>query len=499
MLPRSSSGELYAVLELSPGCSTEEVKRQYRVMALQYHPDRTNGATTEQFKAIEEAHRTLSDPNQRALYDTFGREHMKLMGEYVPDFVRTVDAIRAILLLSSVFMALLLMSMVMIAVKVDHGSRLSWWVVCYPLWLTLPVAAAIGAGVLVEGIRHCSVELLLLGAEVALYVILCISSVAALTGSVRASRALALWLGWYTLWSVRHLYLLIPSVFTAGEQESAEAMQATEGHHATAYEPHTSTSHVWRSPFYWRAVAIQLLETSCFFTFFALAFQRASVGDGALVPGGPQQLSMWTVFTPLLVFFSVSGAINALSSLFGPRLRASARHTDESPIVVAETLPSEDIPRDDNTHWPPHGEGTANVQSTPWCERAMLALLAAVPQGCGVYMACMWAAKLEYEVNNKKDGVHPSVYWASFPMFVVLCVLTVTPCCVSCMLGLAIKGTRRTGADVSTPGGMATPTPPSHGQAAASRPAGYRATSPVDTAISGTTSGKRRDVLGAVD
>lgn len=46
MLPRTCSGELYNILQLSRDCTTDDIRRQYRRLAIQYHPDKTHGQTT---------------------------------------------------------------------------------------------------------------------------------------------------------------------------------------------------------------------------------------------------------------------------------------------------------------------------------------------------------------------------------------------------------------------------------------------------------------------
>jgi curved DNA-binding protein CbpA len=61
----------YRVLEIEPTAQPIEIKKAYRRLALQHHPDRNNGSpeSTERFKAIGEAYEVLSDPAQRARYD----------------------------------------------------------------------------------------------------------------------------------------------------------------------------------------------------------------------------------------------------------------------------------------------------------------------------------------------------------------------------------------------------------------------------------------------
>ena len=60
--------DVYAALELSRGCSEEDVRRTYRKLALKTHPDKEKGTESE-FLAIGFAYRVLSDRKLRALYD----------------------------------------------------------------------------------------------------------------------------------------------------------------------------------------------------------------------------------------------------------------------------------------------------------------------------------------------------------------------------------------------------------------------------------------------
>jgi molecular chaperone DnaJ len=66
--------DYYEVLGVSRDCSPDELKRAYRKLAMQYHPDRNNGdkGAEERFKEIGEAYAVLSDPQKRQQYDTFG-------------------------------------------------------------------------------------------------------------------------------------------------------------------------------------------------------------------------------------------------------------------------------------------------------------------------------------------------------------------------------------------------------------------------------------------
>ena len=63
---------------MSKGASADEIKKAYRKLALQYHPDKNPGdaAAEEKFKEAAEAYEVLSDANKKARYDQFGHAGM---------------------------------------------------------------------------------------------------------------------------------------------------------------------------------------------------------------------------------------------------------------------------------------------------------------------------------------------------------------------------------------------------------------------------------------
>lgn len=66
--------DYYSLLGVDRNASQEEIKKAYRRLALQYHPDRNPGnkEAEEMFKKISEAYQVLSDPEKREMYDTYG-------------------------------------------------------------------------------------------------------------------------------------------------------------------------------------------------------------------------------------------------------------------------------------------------------------------------------------------------------------------------------------------------------------------------------------------
>lgn len=67
------SKSLYTTLEIAPGASEAEIKKAYRKLARQYHPDvNKDPAAEEKFKEINAAYEVLSDKEKRAKYDQYG-------------------------------------------------------------------------------------------------------------------------------------------------------------------------------------------------------------------------------------------------------------------------------------------------------------------------------------------------------------------------------------------------------------------------------------------
>lgn len=66
--------DYYEILGVGRSATSEEIKKSYRKLALQYHPDKNPGdkAAEEKFKEAAEAYEVLSDSDKRARYDRYG-------------------------------------------------------------------------------------------------------------------------------------------------------------------------------------------------------------------------------------------------------------------------------------------------------------------------------------------------------------------------------------------------------------------------------------------
>ncbi|MEK7138036.1 MAG: DnaJ domain-containing protein, partial [Patescibacteria group bacterium] len=63
--------DYYKILGVQKGATEEEIKKAYRKLAHEHHPDKKHGNEAK-FKEINEAYQTLSDKTKRANYDRYG-------------------------------------------------------------------------------------------------------------------------------------------------------------------------------------------------------------------------------------------------------------------------------------------------------------------------------------------------------------------------------------------------------------------------------------------
>ncbi len=78
----TAATDFYAVLGVPRGAAEADIKKAYRKLAMEYHPDRNNGdkAAEEKFKQITEAYEVLRDPEKRAAYDRYGEAGVRAGG-----------------------------------------------------------------------------------------------------------------------------------------------------------------------------------------------------------------------------------------------------------------------------------------------------------------------------------------------------------------------------------------------------------------------------------
>ncbi|XP_076951197.1 uncharacterized protein LOC143624419 [Bidens hawaiensis] len=89
----------YNILGVSVDSSDEEIRRAYRKLAMQWHPDKwtTNpsflGKTKRKFQQIQEAYSVLSDPKKRSIYDVGMYDPQEEVDEGFADFMQEMSSL----------------------------------------------------------------------------------------------------------------------------------------------------------------------------------------------------------------------------------------------------------------------------------------------------------------------------------------------------------------------------------------------------------------------
>ena len=79
---RVEKRDYYEILGIQRDCDVGEIKKAYRRLAMEHHPDRNPGdhKAEERFKELAEAYQVLSDPEKRQLYDRYGHQGPRQAG-----------------------------------------------------------------------------------------------------------------------------------------------------------------------------------------------------------------------------------------------------------------------------------------------------------------------------------------------------------------------------------------------------------------------------------
>lgn len=74
--------EYYQLLGVAKDAGPDEIKKAYRKLAIQYHPDKNQGSkeAEERFKEVTEAYEVLRDPDKRSVYDRYGKQGVRGAG-----------------------------------------------------------------------------------------------------------------------------------------------------------------------------------------------------------------------------------------------------------------------------------------------------------------------------------------------------------------------------------------------------------------------------------
>jgi molecular chaperone DnaJ len=87
--------DFYAVLNVPREATDDDIKKSYRRLAMQWHPDKNGGSkeAEDKFKEISEAYDILRDPQKRAAYDRYGEAGLRGAGQAQYEHVDLADAL----------------------------------------------------------------------------------------------------------------------------------------------------------------------------------------------------------------------------------------------------------------------------------------------------------------------------------------------------------------------------------------------------------------------
>ena len=87
--------DYYEVLDVNRGADADEIKKAYRKLAIQFHPDKNpdDKEAEDKFREATEAYEVLRDPQKRQQYDRFGHAGLEGMGSNFGGFGVNVEEV----------------------------------------------------------------------------------------------------------------------------------------------------------------------------------------------------------------------------------------------------------------------------------------------------------------------------------------------------------------------------------------------------------------------
>jgi hypothetical protein len=147
------SKEFYEIMGLEKTATHAEIRRAWKKLSLQFHPDKLaqRGETLtdemrEKFRKIKRAHEVLSDPERRKIYDSLGINGIDLKEEpesfmrdpsKVQEILNEADWRATLIVYFAVFAVLgyLLAFPILFALEADDTIDIAWYYVFFPLWI----------------------------------------------------------------------------------------------------------------------------------------------------------------------------------------------------------------------------------------------------------------------------------------------------------------------------------------------------------------------------
>ncbi|RKP16929.1 DnaJ-domain-containing protein [Rozella allomycis CSF55] len=136
-----SNTSLYTILALPVTTSQEEIKRTYRKLALQLHPDKNpDPEAAGRFRDVNKAYKILSHKKKRKIYDKYGETGLALLEAYghnsiFLDILSSQAKVYSILGFISLTIAFVFAFLIMVGLKYNHADIYRWRHCVIPLFL----------------------------------------------------------------------------------------------------------------------------------------------------------------------------------------------------------------------------------------------------------------------------------------------------------------------------------------------------------------------------